>query len=198
MAWTTAAELAGPGLAAALDHAGRSLGTDRPDIQGQRVIELVAWQFAIPLAHALLDGRPPPRMTRLWVGDEAPEPLLEDGEHPSLEAWREDLNRQLAPLIHAISATTRRPRTALERGVQDRIAGAIVWIAQTTGREDQAEAITKRVATGAEVRTFDAGGHRQLLHVREGCCLYYRIPGTAKCWSCPLLTDDDRRALAET
>ena len=138
-------------------------------------------------------------MTRVWVGDDdAPDPLLDDGEHPSLDAWRADLDRQLAPLIDAICATTRRPRTALQRGVQDRIAGAIVWIAQTTGRENRARELTTRVVQTAEVRTFDAGTYELLLHVREGCCLYYRVPNAPKCWSCPLLTDDDRRSLTKT
>ena len=34
-----------------------------------------------------------------------------------------------------------------------------------------------------------------LLHVREGCCLYYRTPAALKCFSCPLLDDDARRRL---
>ncbi len=42
---------------------------------------------------------------------------------------------------------------------------------------------------------LDLGTHDMLLHVREGCCLYYRIPAGAKCFSCPLLDDEDRRRL---
>jgi hypothetical protein len=163
LGWTTAAE-----LEAALAEAGRSLGTRRRDIQGQRVVELAAWELAIPLAHALLD-------------DAA----------PSLDAWLTDAHAQLEPLIEAVNAATRRPRTALWRGTRDRFAGAVVWIAQTTGREDRAAELAHQLVANAEVRPFNGG----ILHVREGCCLYYRIPGTIKCWGCPLLTDDDRRAL---
>jgi hypothetical protein len=158
------------GLEAALAEAGRALGTDRRDIQGQRIVEQAAWELALPLAHALLDGQPLP------------------GGQPTLEAWREDADAQLEPLIVAVNEATGRPAQALRRGVRDRVVAAIVWIAQTTGRQDEAA----RFAPEAEIRAFNGG----VLHVREGCCLYYRVQGTVKCWSCPLLTDDERRALA--
>ena len=58
--WLTSAEVAGPRLHDALAIVGRALDTDRPDIQGQRVIELVTWWLALPLAHALLDGATAP------------------------------------------------------------------------------------------------------------------------------------------
>ena len=108
------------GLEDALAEAGRSLGTDRRDIQGQRVIELVAWQLALPLAHALLDEQPLP------------------GGHPTLGRLARRRQRPARPADRGGQPATRRPRKALWRGSRDRIAGAIVWIAQTTGREDRA------------------------------------------------------------
>lgn len=179
------------GLGEALAQAGAALGTDRPDIQGQRVVELVAWQYGVPLAHALLDGTPLPRVTRVWVGDDAPEPVIE-GEHATLGDWRAHLDAQLAPLINAVNARTRRPRTALWRGVEDRIAGAIVWIAQATGRAQRAATLARRVIEDADVRPCGGG----TVHVRTGCCLYYRVADGSKCPSCPLLSDHERRALA--
>src|SRR5690242_20432379 len=90
-------------LEAALAEAGAALGTDRPDIQGQRVVELAAWEHGVALAHALLDGDI----------EAAPAPLA---------AWRADLDEQLAPLVDAVNAATRRPRRGLWHGVEDRIA----------------------------------------------------------------------------
>ncbi len=43
---------------------------------------------------------------------------------------------------------------------------------------------------------LDLGTHEMLLHVREGCCLYYRTPANVKCFSCPLLDDEERRRLS--
>jgi len=54
--WATPAELAGPRLHAALAYCGTSLGTDRDDIRGQRLIEVVTWCLAVPSAHVLLDA----------------------------------------------------------------------------------------------------------------------------------------------
>ena len=42
---------------------------------------------------------------------------------------------------------------------------------------------------------LDLGTHELPLHVREGCCLYYRLPAGLKCFSCPLIDDEDRRRL---
>ena len=42
---------------------------------------------------------------------------------------------------------------------------------------------------------LDLGTHELLLHVRAGCCLYYRLPAGLKCFSCPLIDDEDRRRL---
>jgi hypothetical protein len=192
--WTTTQELAATGLLEeALADAGRSLGTERRDIQGQRVVELIAWQLALPLAHALLDEQPLPNVSRVWVGGEPPAPPAE-GTQPTLQAWREDVNAQLEPLVEAVNRATRRPRAALWRGARDRIAGAIVWIAQTTGREPRAAELVHRLYPDAEIREFEGS----VLHVREGCCIYYRIPGAIKCWGCPLLGDDERRTLQAT
>lgn len=30
------------------------------------------------------------------------------------------------------------------------------------------------------------------VHLRHGCCLYYRVPGATKCIGCPLVTDAER------
>jgi hypothetical protein len=197
--WATTAELAGPRLHDALRACGESLNTDRPDIQGQRLVEVVTWLLAVPIATALIEERPLPDLhpdrVELWIGDEPPDgnglKRLTDATHDGRPD--EHLTAHLTPLIAAVNAATKRPETALWRAVKDRTDGAIAWIAETSGRRPRAfELLRDR----AELRLLDLGTHETLLHVREGCCLYYRTPANVKCFSCPLLDDEERRRLS--
>lgn len=203
--WSTVATL---DLEAALAAAGESLGTDRRDIQGMRLVELWTWSLSVPASATLLAESRVPDVSRASVRLEDDAVAFDDGEFYALHADPEaahahvladeaalvaqletDLREHLAPLIERVNAATQRPRSALVRAVGDRLASALVWVGQTTGREARAAALAR--AAGAEVRTVAD----QTVHVRAGCCLYYRIPGSVKCFGCPLLTDDDRRAL---
>lgn len=197
--WATTAELAGPKLQEALEACGESLQTDRPDIQGQRLIEIVAWLLAVPIATALIERTPLPDLrpdaVELWIGDEPPDgnglKRLDDATHDG--APDEHLTAHLIPLIAAVNQATKRPETALRRAAKDRLDAAIAWIAETTGKRTRAfELLDGR----AELRMLDCGSHEVLLHVREGCCLYYRTPASVKCFSCPLLDDGERRRLS--
>ncbi len=116
----------------------------------------------------------------MWIGDEPPggngiavrRPSTRDAA--GLEAIRELLAREhLAPLIDAVTAATKRPRSALWRSADDRLAAAIAWVAEMTGSSARA---IELLEGKAELRTLDLGTHDMLLHVREGCCLYYRTP----------------------
>ena len=185
---------------AALEMCGTSLGTDRPDIQGQRLVEVVTWCLALPAAAALLDGDDLPDLSTgnvlVWIGDQPPGGIgiaLRRGDASPGADLDDLLAAHLAPLVDAVNATTKRPSNALWRSSRDRVAGAIVWVGEMTGRRERARAL---LDGRAEVRMLDLGTHDMLLHVREGCCLYYRIPTGAKCFSCPLLDDEDRRRLA--
>jgi hypothetical protein len=193
--WATTAELAGPRLQEALAACGESLQTARRDIQGQRLVEVVTWLLAVPVARALIDGTPLPYLApdnvHLWIGDDPPagDGLRLLAERTASEA---DLGAHLEPLIGAVNAATKRPARALWRAAKDREDAAIAWIAETTGRRHRAlELLRDR----AEVRVVDLGTHETLVHVRKGCCLYYRTPASVKCLSCPLLDDDGRRRL---
>ena len=104
-----------------------------------------------------------------------------------LEALRTAIHAHLAPLIAAVNDATRRPVKALERAVEDRIAAAIVWVAQMSSAT--ASARSALLDGEAEIRMLDLGTHELLLHVREGCCLYYRLPGGPEV----LLLPADRR-----
>ncbi len=201
--WASTAELAGPQLQAALALCGASLGTGRLDIQGQRLVEVVTWRLAVPAATALLNDTEPPDLRAdnvlVWIGDEPPDgngitlhaPAA--NEATNLETVRELLAREhLTPLIDAVHDTTRRPRKALWRSADDRLEAAIAWIAQMTNAGPRAFELLEGKA---ELRMLDLGTHELLLHVRAGCCLYYRTPIAVKCFSCPLLDDDARRRL---
>lgn len=202
--WTTSAELAGPGLQRALAIVGRQLDTDRLDIQGQRIVEVVAWWLGLPAAHALLDDRLPdlsPENTQLWVhDDEAPDGIgtlvLQERYLPaSLTQLRTLVEVHVTDLVNAVCAHTKRPSKALWRGVNDRIAAALIFAAQTRGEEARGCALAQELYADLDLRTLELPGYSLLVHVRSGCCLYYRIPERPKCWGCPLLTDDERRAL---
>jgi hypothetical protein len=199
--WLTTAELAGPKLPEALAVAGRQLGTERLDIQGQRIVEVVAWNLAVPAAHALLDERPLPDLTpgntRVWIHDDpAPDGIgtlvFEDrAASAPLDAL---VAAHLEPLVTAVCAHTRRPAKALQRGVDDRVAAALIHVAQTRGEEPRGCELARAAYPDIDLRTLELPGYSLTVHVRSGCCLYYRIP-QAKCWGCPLLSDDERRAL---
>jgi ferric iron reductase protein FhuF len=198
--WATTAELAGPRLHDALRACGESLNTDRPDIQGQRLVEVVTWLLAVPIATALIEERPLPDLhpdrVELWIGDEPPEGdglKLRDRQATPQAPAHAQLHAHLDPLIRAVNYTTKRPANALWRGAKDRMDGAIAWIAETTDQRERAFALLEDTA---ELRLLDLGTHELLLHVRKGCCLYYRTPANVKCFSCPLLDDEERRRLS--
>jgi hypothetical protein len=198
VSWATTAELAGPGLQDALATCGASFGTDRPDIQGQRLVESVTWLLAVPVATALINATPVPDIragnVRVWIGPDPPDGhgLQLAGDHPLDGDPREAIDAHLAPLIDAVTNTTQRPEKALKRCVKDRVDAAIAWVAQIANQHDRAFELLQHTA---ELRMLDLGTHDLLLHVREGCCLYYRTPADVKCFSCPLLDDDARRRL---
>ena len=62
-----------------------------------------------------------------------------------------------------------------------------------TGDPSAERALDAAAAARPSCAMLDLGTHELLLHVREGCCLYYRDPRELKCFSCPLLDDEERR-----
>ncbi len=218
----TPAEVAGPGLDAALAVAARSFGTDRADIAGQRLVELVVWRISVPAATTLLSAARLPDLSpgnvQVWLGDEPPDGIglalhrprfyalvadhpdaLPVPDEPTLLEPLARAISDLAPLIGAVCTATDRPEAALWRSATDRVVAALVWVGMSTGRAERARELAPAAVAPlrgrAELRMLRAGETEQLLHIREGCCLYYRVPRGTKCWSCPLLSDADRRAL---
>jgi len=133
----------------------------------------------------------------VWVHDDA----APDGtgalilhDRPTTLPLKALVDAHLSPLVAAVCAYTRRPAKALQRGVDDRIAGALIFVAQSRGEEPRGCELAREAYPDIDLRTLELPGYALTVHVRSGCCLYYRIP-KAKCWGCPLLKDDERRAL---
>jgi hypothetical protein len=188
--WVTATELAGPRLGEALAACGAALETHRPDIQGQRLVEVVTWLLAEPIAAARIDKRPLPDLhpdhVEFSIGDDMTlRRLTERTFDGPADAH---VKAHMAPLIEAVNAATRRPKAALWRAVKDRMDGAIAWVAESSGKRPRA---LELLDGKAELHLLGD----TLLHVRKGCCMYYRTPANVKCVGCPLLDDETRRRL---
>ena len=157
------------------------LGTDRADVCGQRLVELRARELA-------------------WEGAAA---AVERGEERELASR---VAAGLAPLVPAVNRASRRPRSALWRGAGDRLAQALALAGEELGAPQRGEraarlALSQAGPLAGPVRVVElqiAGGTERVL-LRNGCCLWHRIPGEPKCSSCPLLDARERasRLLAE-
>jgi hypothetical protein len=187
---------------------GAALGTRRRDIQGTRVVERWAWELAVPAAAALLEASrlPDLRSARVRLEGGAaftgtfhalsddpeahhPDAVIEPSEDALLALMHRAIADHVEPLACAVTDATARPLEALRRSTVDRVDAALVWVGQTSGRMERACALADRA--GAKLVTIG----EQRVHVRRGCCLYYRADAGIKCFGCPLLSDDDRRAL---
>jgi hypothetical protein len=109
--------------------------------------------------------------------------------------------RHLAELIETIAVRSRRGRRALWRGATDQLVGAFTRAGAALGCDADALALARIAGDGekplrAEVRIerFELEGlPPYTMHLRDGCCLYYRVDGRPpNCSNCPLV-DDERR-----
>jgi ferric iron reductase protein FhuF len=153
----------------------------RQDVAGQRVVEVRAWELAWDQARETIAGETEAELVDLLVSE-------------------------LGPMIEVVNEISRRPRSALWRGAGDRLAQALVLAGEELGTPEDGEASARRALAipgplsgavrFARVRAADGFEHIQL---RNGCCLWHRIPGEGKCSNCPLLDADERagRLLAE-
>jgi Ferric iron reductase FhuF-like transporter/FhuF 2Fe-2S C-terminal domain len=185
-------------LVAAPAAAGIVAGPRLPDVSAGNVLVrprggLADWRVGLrsPRFHAL-PGDPQAGHS------DAAEPATD--EHELLDRLRAMLvHAHLAPLVTALNRLGQRPERALWRSAADRVAGAFLWIGEQLGaRERSYELARSAVGTapplGARVRTqqVGSGDEETHVHLRAGCCLYYRAPGAVKCIGCPLVTDAER------
>ena len=148
----------------------------RQDVAGQRVVEVRAWELA-------------------W--ERAKDTIAEERER-ELVAW---LTAELEPMIEVVNEISRRPRSALWRGASDRMAQALVLAGEDVGDRRRGEASARRaLGLGGPLRgrlrveEVVVEGEREPLLLRNGCCLWHRLPGESKCSSCPLLDPAERPA----
>jgi hypothetical protein len=109
--------------------------------------------------------------------------------------------RHLPELIETIAQRSRRGRRALWRSATDMLVGAFTRAGTALDREPDALELARIAGDGekplrAEVRIerFELDGlPPHTMHLRDGCCLYYRVDGRPpNCSNCPLV-DDERR-----
>jgi len=103
--------------------------------------------------------------------------------------------RHLAPLIETVAGFSLRGRRALWRSATDQLVGAFVRAGEATGNAEEGCRLARLAAAGdppmhGQARIDRHGG--QPVHVRDGCCLYYRLPDGPHCLNCPLLDADER------
>jgi hypothetical protein len=109
------------------------------------------------------------------------------------------VNAHLAPLVGSLNKLARRPERALWRGAADRVAGAFLWIGEQLDARERSRALargavgsTPQLGARVRIQRVGSGSAETHVHLRHGCCLYYRVPGAPKCIGCPLVTDAER------
>ena len=128
--------------------------------------------------------------------------MIDETEHELVD-W---LSAELEPMIEVVNEISRRPGSALWRGASDRVAQALVLAGEESGDAERGRRAARRalsvpgpLAGRLRIERLVVDGEVELLQVRNGCCLWHRIPGEPKCSSCPLLDPCERgaRLLAE-
>ena len=105
---------------------------------------------------------------------------------------RDALVTHLDPLLEALTKASGRPRRALWRTVADRTATSLLYAGAATGLADRARRSAERVLGDEPPLRYPpryaADGGASLLHLRHGCCLWWRTAAATTCRTCPLTT----------
>jgi ferric iron reductase protein FhuF len=209
----------------ALAALGREVGSPRRDVQASLLLETYAWRLVLPLAGALLaESRIPtpgldgtalrltgeglPCSIRLLHGRFVALPGDPATEHPDADVVRNRsvldvclrswLIAHFDPFVETLNAASGRPRAALWRSVADRTATALMYAGLASNRTAAARAIAERTLAGDPplrhpARYTEIG--EQPVHLRHGCCLWWRTAAATPCLTCPLrLSGRDRAA----
>lgn len=203
---------------------GREVGSVRRDVQASLLLEAYVWRLVLPLAGAFLaESRVPtpgldgtavrltgggvPCSIRLLHGRFAALPGDPATEHPDADVVcnRSVLDRCLRswliahfdPFVEKLNATSGRPRAALWRSVADRTATALLYAGMAANRPAAARALAERTLAGDQPlcyppRYVEIG--EQSVHLRHGCCLWWRTEGATTCLTCPLRVKRGNRA----
>jgi ferric iron reductase protein FhuF len=209
----------------ALTAVGREVGSRRRDVQASLLLEAYAWRLVLPLAGALLaesriptpgldgtavrlTGKGLPSSVRLLHGRFAALPGDPATGHPDADVVRNSRALDLClrnwliahfdPFVERLNAASGRPRAALWRSVADRTATALMYAGLAADRTEAARAIAERTLTGApplcHPPRYTAIGE-QPVHLRHGCCLWWRTDAATTCMTCPLRLSAGDRAV---
>ena len=203
-------------------------GRSAEAVQGSLRLEAWAWTIRSPATAALLatgvaldlaaggvQVQAPPGQRPVFAawdldapGAQAPR-VADPSDPASIDLLLGPMVAHLAPLVAAISARTGRSRAALWRGVRDRLAGALLWAGEATGKRGTAELMLHHAVGHGRVRGpvprlvgpdgapaalgstpnapqfgLQTDGAKPEL-IRGGCCLWWRA-GHDPCETCPL------------
>lgn len=202
-------------LESALMAVGREVGSTRRDVQASLLLESYAWRLALPLAGALVAESRTPRAGPDGIalrldGDGLPEAirLLDGGfvalpddpatQHPDADVVpdRDGLDVCLAnvliahfdPFVQTFNAASGRSRRALWRTVADRTATALLYAGLASDRMAAADATARRTLAHPPLQfppRYTEIGNRAV-HLRHGCCLWWRTAAATTCLTCPL------------
>lgn len=201
---------------------GREVGTPRRDVQASLLLESYAWQFALPLAGALVaESRVPtpgpdgtalrftddglPCAIRLLHGRFVALPEDSATAHPDADVvadrslldlcLRSALVAHFEPFAQTLNAASGRSGRALWRTVADRTASALLYAGLASDRIAAAHVAAARTLACAPLQhppRYTEIGDRPV-HLRHGCCLWWRTAAATTCLTCPLRVSDADR-----
>jgi ferric iron reductase protein FhuF len=199
----------------ALAAVGQEVGSPRRDVQASLLLEAYAWRLVLPLAGALIaesrvpmpgpggtalrlidDGRP--RAIRLLHGRFVALPEDPAVDHPDAVivgdqsvldlCLRSTLITHFEPFVRTLNVVSGRSRRALWRTVNDRTATALLYAGLASNRLATAHAAARRILSDPPLQhpphytVID----EQPVHLRHGCCLWWRTTAATMCLTCPL------------
>jgi ferric iron reductase protein FhuF len=199
---------------------GREVGSPRRDVQASLLLESYTWQLVLPLAGALVaESRIPapgpdgtalrltddrvPWAIRLLHGRFVALPDDPASEHPDAETvadrgeldlcLRRVLVAHFEPLVDTLNAASGRSRRALWRTVADRTATALLYAGLACDRSAKARATAERTLACAPLQDPPRYGEigDRAVHLRHGCCLWWRTAAATTCLTCPLRVSGD-------
>ena len=110
-----------------------------------------------------------------------------------VEHFRRLLVDHFATVIGALQSISVRAERALWRTVCDRTATALLYAGLASDRQDSAERLAHAILSGsppldrapryADLRVDERASR---VHLRHGCCLWWRIAAAAHCATCPI------------
>jgi hypothetical protein len=193
-------------IRSAVERTADEIGTERADVAAQRIAEVWAWNLAAPAALLALEGGAPPAIAAGSVAARlTPAPATtvlfafsDDGSGGPREL-ASGLAEICRPLIETLNRVSLRPRSALWHGVGDRLAGAFLYAGELAenrprGEEMAAAALAAPgpLAANLRLQRVEVGDHSEPVQIRNGCCIWHRVPGEEPCITCPLVCAADR------